>query len=367
MRTMGSMSTFDLSSLSLPIVQAPMAGGPSTPALAAAVSDAGGLGSLATGYLSAEAAESQLEEFRSLSDGPVAVNVFVPEAHASAQPDVHAYRDALAAWASSAALHGAIPPVPVPGDTDRQTFSAILTMLVRTAPDVVTFTFGLPDGESIARLQAAGITVGVTVTSLAEARAAVGHGADVLIAQGVEAGGHRSQFDQGEQPNEIPAVSLTRTLAEELSVPVIGAGGVDGAVTAGALLDAGAAAVQVGTLFLTTDEAGTKPTHRAALLRRDGRRTVVTRVFTGRPARALENRFTAEMAQHAVTGYPEVHVLTGGIRSEAAAQDDPEHLHLWAGTGYAACAEESAASVLARFSPLRRDGDVASRGDRPTS
>ena len=127
------------------------------------------------------------------------------------------------------------------------------------------------------------------------------------------------------------------------------------------------AAVQVGTLFLTTDEAGTKPTHRAALLRRDGRRTVVTRVFTGRPARALENRFTAEMAQHAVTGYPEVHVLTGGIRSEAAAQDDPEHLHLWAGTGYAACAEESAASVLARFSPLRRDGDVAFRGDRPTS
>ena len=351
------MSTFDLLSLRLPIVQAPMAGGPSTPALAAAVSDAGGLGSLATGYLTAEAAQTQLETFRSLSEGPVSVNVFVPEAQAPAEADVRAYRESLAAWAEREGVEGTIPPVPSPGQTEWDTYADLLAMLVRTVPEVVTFTFGLPEKDVVLSLQAAGVLVGVTVTSVLEARAAVSHGADLLIAQGIEAGGHRSQFDQSAEPVEVTALELVRSLVAELDAPVIAAGGVDSEASAARLMEAGAAAVQLGTLFLTTEEAGTKPTHRAALLSGEARRTVLTRVFTGRPARALENHFTRQMGEHAVTGYPHVHVLTGGIRAHAAAADDREHLHLWAGTGYGACTVESAASVLDRFASLRR-GDA---------
>lgn len=345
------MNTFSVSALPLPLVQAPMAGGPSTPALAAVVSDAGGLGSLAAGYLSASAAEEKIAEFRAMSDGPVAVNVFVPEARPSTAEDVAAYRVALVDWATSSGLPDIVPEEAPASDDD---FDAKVAMLARVAPDVVTFTFGLPASHVISTLQRAGVTVGVTITCLDEAAQAVAHDADLLIAQGIEAGGHRSQFDQSAEPQPHSTVELVRSVTHDCACPVIGAGGVDGVAAAQAILDAGAAAVQVGTLFLTTEEAGTKPTHRAALLSAGERPTVLTRVFTGRPARALENDFTRAMDPHAVVGYPQVHVLTGGLRAAAALADDSDHLHLWAGTGYSGCAAEPAAALLDRFAPLRR-------------
>ncbi|WP_161601871.1 NAD(P)H-dependent flavin oxidoreductase [Brevibacterium senegalense] len=346
---------FDLSSLRLPVVQAPMAGGPSTPQLAGAVAEGGGLGSLATGYLSPAAAEAQLAAFRSLSTGPVAVNVFVPEQRPTSSSDAHDYRSSLESWCRAEGIVGDIPAVPLSVDDEaRADYSSMLAMLERTAPQVVTFTFGLPGREDVARLQAAGVQVGVTVTTVEEALQAVDHGADLLIAQGIEAGGHRSQFDQSTVPSDITTEDLVRSIAGACGRPVVGAGGVDGPASAQRLLDAGASAVQLGTLFLTAREAGTKTTHRTALLDPGDRGTVLTRVFTGRPARALSNRFTTAMEGAAVAGYPQVHVLTGGIRAAAAVSDDPELLHLWAGTGFAACADETAASVLSRFDALRR-------------
>lgn len=332
-----------------------MAGGPSTPQLAGAVADGGGLGSLATGYLSPAAAEAQLAAFRSLSTGPVAVNVFVPEQRPTSSSDAHDYRSSLESWCRAEGIVGDIPAVPLSVDDEaRADYSSMLAMLERTAPQVVTFTFGLPGREDVARLQAAGVQVGVTVTTVEEALQAVDHGADLLIAQGIEAGGHRSQFDQSTVPSDITTEDLVRSIAGACGRPVVGAGGVDGPASAQRLLDAGASAVQLGTLFLTAREAGTKTTHRTALLDPGDRGTVLTRVFTGRPARALSNRFTTAMEGAAVAGYPQVHVLTGGIRAAAAASDDPELLHLWAGTGFAACADETAASVLSRFDALRR-------------
>lgn len=356
------MRAFSFASLRVPIVQAPMAGGPSTPQLAAAVSEAGGLGSLAAGYLSTSATEEAIRAARLLTDGPLGVNVFVPEAHRATDADVESYRSALQTWTAAEGIPGNVPERV---DFSDDEFDSKLTMLRSVRPDVVTFTFGLPHQSAITALQTAGVSVGVTVTSQEEGTIARDHGADFLIAQGIEAGGHRAQFDQSAPPVEVDTVELVRSLKSELHIPVIAAGGVDGTETAQRLLDAGAAAVQIGTLFLTTEEAGTKPTHRAALLAVASSasapgvgtdscgNTVLTRVFTGRPARALVNRFTTEMDRHTVVGYPQVHFLTAGIRAAAAA--DPELLNLWAGTGFRGCREETAAQLMTRFSTLRSE------------
>lgn len=349
------MSTFSLQSLSVPVVQAPMAGGPSTPELAAAVSDAGGLGSLAAGYLTAEALAEALTAFRALSSGPVAVNIFVPEVHPASATDVEVYREALCAWRDAGAIDGAVSSVL---DTGDDLYEQKLAVVMEHRPCIVSFTFGLPDPLTVARLQEVGITVGVTVTTVEEGAEALSHGADVLIAQGIEAGGHRAQFDQSAAPQPVTTAALVERLAASASAPIVGAGGVDGPGAAQELLDRGAVEVQLGTLFLTTDEAGTKPTHRAALLRAAqadaAGETVLTRVFTGRPARALTNRFTQEMEAAAVVGYPQVHFLTASIRAAAASSDDRELLNLWSGTGVAGCRQEPAASLVARFTQLER-------------
>lgn len=345
------MTFFALDSLRVPVVQAPMAGGPSTPVLAAAVSQSGGLGSLAAGYLSAAALVDEIAAYRLITDAPVSVNVFVPERHRAAAADLESYRTALLGWAEGEGVDGKIPPVPGFNDDD---FDQKISLLREARPEIVTFTFGLPLTTTIASLHEAGIAVGVTVTSVSEGIAAESSGVDLLIAQGIEAGGHRGQFDQSAVPQDITTADLVRSLVSKTQLPVIAAGGVDGVDKAQALLDAGASAVQIGTLFLTTDEAGTKPTHRSALehAAEHGSHTVLTRVFTGRPARALSNTFTTSLDDRAVVGYPQVHFLTAGIRAAAAAAHDPELLNLWAGTGFRGCRREPAAVLLSRFSSL---------------
>src|SRR5699024_7952125 len=258
------------------------------------------------------------------------VNVFVPEQHRCADADLQAYRSQLLAWVESQGADGDVPVVPAYNDDE---FDEKIAILLETRPEVVTFTFGLPDTGTITAVQQAGACVGVTITTVDEALAAEANGADVLIAQGIQAGGHRGQFDQSAAPVDIQTSDLVRNLLPRTRLPIIAAGGIDGEETAQALLDGGASAVQIGALCLTTEEAGTKPTHRAALLRaaQEGSSTVLTRVFTGRPARALANRFTADLDEHCVIGYPQVHFLTAGIRAAAACADDPQLLNLWAG------------------------------------
>ena len=358
----GVMSTFSLASLSVPLVQAPMAGGPSTPMLAAAVTGAGGLGSLAAGYLSAESLARDISEFRGLSSGPVAVNIFTPETRRPFAADVESYRTALRSWTDTGVISGAVPPV---SDYSDDMYQEKLAVVMDRRPEVVTFTFGLPEVVTIERLHEVGVLVGATVTTVREGTAAHANGVDLLIAQGIEAGGHRAQFDQAAPSEPISTADLVSGLAAATPLPVIAAGGVDGPDAAQELLHRGADAVQLGTLFLTTDEAGTKPTHRRALVEASvgGRstETTLTRAFTGRPARALSNRFTREMDASAVVGYPQVHLLTGGIRSAAAESDDPELLNLWSGTGVGGCRQESAASLVARFADLRRRAADASQ------
>lgn len=326
--------------LAVPVIGAPMAGGPTTPRLAAAVSEAGGLGFLAAGYLSAERFAEHIAEARSLTAGPLGVNLFVPQGCVATTAELDGYRRALTPLAER---FGVQPGEPYPDD---DAWQAKLEVVANSRPDVASFTFGCPSPQVLSRLGDLGILTMVTVTSRAEARTAVGAGAGALVAQGWEAGGHRSVFAPDQRP---PQNSLDSLLAEVagLGVPVVGAGGVGDAAAVARVLAGGAVAVQVGTALLLSDEAATRPLHRDAL--RDGRftDTVVTRCFTGRYARSLVNDFVVEYDAVAPLGYPQVHQITGPIRSAAVAAGDPQYTSLWAGTSWRTTRGGPAAEVVA--------------------
>lgn len=318
-----------------------MAGGPSTPALVAAVSAAGGFGYLAAGYLGAPALADLIDTTRNLTDHPFGVNLFVPEA--CRRIDLSAYAASLR---PDAERLGAAIPEPDWSDTDH--WADKVELLCARPVAVVSFTFGLPDEAVVERLRAAGSTLVATVTTLTEAQAAVERGLDALCVQGPGAGGHRATHHVADEPDDTPLAELLSAVHGSVDVPLIAAGGVAGAAGVEELLDHGAVAVQVGSLFLRCDEAGTNPTHRRALT--EDREPVLTRAYSGRPARGLRNHFI-DAHHDAPPAYPQVNQLTGPIRRRAAATGDTETLHLWAGTGYRAAREVSAAEVVASLRP----------------
>jgi nitronate monooxygenase len=324
----------------LPFVQAPMAGGPSTPELAAAVSAAGGFGFVAGGYLSPEGLGQALDRTRALTSAPIGVNLFVPSPREVDDTAIARYAEQLAPEAERLGVALGAP------HWDDDGFDAKVDVLVSAGVHTVTFTFGVPTADAVARLRAAGVLVGVTVTSPAEAELAAGSGADSLVVQGTEAGGHQGVFDPAE-PNLTPLVTALGGIGP-LGLPMVAAGGIASAEDVRTVLDAGAAAAQVGTALLCTPEAATSAPYRQALL--DGRYpdTVVTRAFSGRWARGLANRFAVEHPD-APAGYPHVHHLTRPLRAAATAAGDPDVPNLWAGTGWRAVRAEPAAEVVRRL------------------
>ncbi|MDO5501281.1 MAG: nitronate monooxygenase [Propionibacteriaceae bacterium] len=309
----------------LPIVCAPMAGGPSTPELVAAVSGGGGFGYLAAGYLTPDALAERIAATRQLTKRPFGVNLFVPEP--VAPMDVSGYAARLRADAERLDAE-----VGEPDWTDTDHWAEKVGLLCADPVAVVSFTFGLPDAHVAARLHAAGSVLVGTVTTVAEATAAVACGLDALCVQGPDAGGHRATHRITDEPDPTPLPKLLAAVRAAVDVPLIAAGGIGTGAQARELLALGASAVQLGSLFLLCPEAGTNPTHRKALTRK--RATVVTRAYTGRPARGLRNRFIETHDAHAPAAYPQVNQLTGPLRKAAAAAGDADTLHLWAGTGY---------------------------------
>jgi nitronate monooxygenase len=326
-----------LDRLRTPVVLAPLAGGPSTPELTAAVSDAGGLGFLASGYLSADAAAEQLARVRRLTDHPVGVNVFVPGP--PAEPDGYrSYVEHLQRWAEA---RGQPTGEPRHEDDDWQ---AKLELLVREAPEVVSFTFGSPPAAVVQRLKQAGCEVWVTVTSPEEARRAVQDGAEVLVVQGAEAGGHRGSFQTGDRIAVIGLLALLDLVRATVSVPVVACGGIATEAAIQAVLAAGARAGQVGTAFMLAPEAGTSKAHREAIARPG--QTVLTRAFTGRLARGIRNRFIDEHEQLAVDAYPEIHHVTAPLRRSARERGDPDLINLWAGQAHELAVARPAAETV---------------------
>jgi nitronate monooxygenase len=337
-------AVLDLRDLALPVVGAPMAGGPSTPALAAAVSDAGGLGFLAGGYKTADQVAAEVEALRATTSAPYGLNVFVIEPCEADSSRLDAYRRSLE---PEAVRLGAVLGDP---RWDDDHWEAKLDVVQDVRPDVVSFTFGCPSAPVLRRLAQSGIHTTVTVTSVGEAHEAVTRGAASLAVQGPDAGAHRGTWEVEAEFDRTPLADLVSGVVAAVDVPVLAGGGVADVADVVAVLARGAVAAQVGTCYLLADEAGTNPVHRAALTDPAFTGTDVTRAFTGRWARGLANRFMAEHAD-APAAYPQVHHLTAPLRAAAVAAGEPQALHLWAGTGYARARPAPAGEVTRSLAP----------------
>ncbi len=342
-----------LDQLRLPIVQAPLAGGASTPALAGAVAEAGGLGFLAAGYKRAEVVQEDLGAVRALTAGPVGVNIFAAPAPPADPEAVAGYAAGLQAEAEHFGVALGAPR------HDDDELEAKLALMTRERVAVVSFTFGCPARAVLDRLHAAGCEAWVTVTHPAEALQAERAGADALVVQGFEAGGHRGYFVDAEENEDLGLLALLRLVRRAVTLPLVAAGGIaDGAAIA-AVLAAGAAAAQIGTALMLTPEAGTAPAHRAALRSSDP--TALTRAYSGRQARGVVNRFMREHGVAAPHAYPDVHHLTTPIRAAARAAGDPEAINLFAGQAHSLAREAPAADVIAELIAEARRASAALR------
>ena len=326
--------------LSVPIVAAPMAGGPTTPELVVAADRAGGIGFLAAGYLSAEALKTKIGAVRRQTS-LLGVNLFAPNPVPVDRTAYRAYRERLRADADR--LGVVLPEDPVEDDDGWRDKVDLLT----DAPvPVVSFTFGVAERAVLDALHAVGSVLVQTVTSADEARLAEAGGVDALAVQSSAAGGHWGTLTPSEPPSSHAGLGqLLAEVSAASELPIIAAGGIADAATVRAALTAGSAAVAVGTVLMLSPEAGTSDTHRAALSAGD-RITVVTRAFSGRPARGLRNAFIDRYDAVAPLGYPALHHLTSPVRRAAAAAGDPELVHLWAGTGYRAATTDPAETIM---------------------
>lgn len=317
----------------LPIVQAPMAG-VSTPAMAAAVTEAGGLGSIGVGATDAAGARAMIAELRARTTGPFNVNLFC---HRPATPDAAKEAAWIERLRPAFEALDATPPARLTEIyrsfvTDRE----MLAMLVAERPAVVSFHFGLPDADAIAALRNAGIVMLGSATSLAEAQAVSAAGLDAVVAQGWEAGGHRGVFDPDAHDDRLGTMALVRLIVRATELPVIAAGGImDGAGIAAAL-DLGAAAAQLGTAFIACDESLADPGYRAALGSEAAHHTIMTRAVSGRLARCLDNRFTrlgAEIPAADIPDYPIAYDLGKALHSAGKARGEFGFGAQWAGQG----------------------------------
>jgi nitronate monooxygenase len=335
--------------IELPIIQAPMAS-VATPEMAAAVSNAGGLGSLGVGTVDANATRQMIAAVRARTERPFLVNVFC---HRPAVADATREAAWLARLAPELARYGAKPPARL-----TEVFQSFLTddarlaVLVAERPAVVSFHFGLPSRERIEALRAAGIVLLATATNLSEGEAVAAAGIDAVVAQGYEAGGHRGVFDPDVPDPQLGTMALTRLLVSRLGVPVIAAGGIMDGAGITAALALGAVAAQLGTAFVACPESSADAGYRAALLGPPARLTVMTSVISGRPARCLANRFTAlaeGVEWQALPDYPIAYDAGKALHAAAKAAGEFGYGAQWAGQGAPLARALPAAELVTRL------------------
>ncbi|MDT7842426.1 nitronate monooxygenase [Streptomyces justiciae] len=345
----------------LPIVQAPMAGGVSVPQLAAAVSEAGGLGFLAAGYKTADGMYQEIKQLRGLTGRPFGVNLFMPQPEYADPAAVDVYAHQLAGEASWYETEL--------GDRDSgrdDGYDAKLAVLLDNPVPVVSFHFGVPNGEVLEALRRAGTFTLVTATTPDEALAVERAGADAVIAQGVEAGGHQGTHRDIPETDGagLGLLSLVGQIRETVRIPVVAAGGLMRGSQIAAVLAAGAGAAQLGTAFLATPESGATEIHKQALTNPLFVRTELTRAFSGRPARGLVNRFMREHGPYAPAAYPEVHHLTSPLRKAAAKAKDAQGMALWAGQGHRMARPLPAGQLVEVLAAELADATTALSGHR---
>jgi nitronate monooxygenase len=331
--------------IAVPIVGAPMAGGPGTPALAAAVSNAGGLGFIPAGYVSAERFADDIAAARTMTTGPLGVNLFVPQPSVADWIALDYYADELENIAEHYQCEVGRPEFGDDDDWERK-----LEVVSDVHPELVSFSFGVPPPDVIRRLSAQGLLVMVTVTSRYEAGIAVAAGADSLVVQGPAAGGHRGTF----APDMEPGTESLHDLIDRIhrahrDIPIIAAGGLGTAEDVAGVLRRGAVAAQVGTALLLSDEAGTSQAHRTAMKNQLFAKTIVSRAFSGRYARSLENEFIRRLDTVAPLGYPEVNQMTLPIRQAATEREDPDGMTLWAGASFKEARPGPVADIVSKL------------------
>jgi nitronate monooxygenase len=330
--------------LQWPIIQAGMAGGSTTPALVAAVSEAGGLGTLGAAYMNAEQIRAAIRLIREQTDKPFGVNLFIPEEFDAEQP----IAESVSSVMNDVRKQLGIPADPVVTRFTEPFEEQMAVVLEENVP-VFSFTFGLLDQRWMAELKQRGITAIGTATTVREAVALEASGVDMVTAQGSEAGGHRGSFLPDSPSNMIGTMALVPQIVDRVKIPVIAAGGIMDGRGIAASFALGAQAVQIGTAFLTCIESGAHPLHKRAIREASDEVSVITRAFSGKSARGIENEFMTMLAphDHELPSYPVQNALTRDIRMAAAKEQRSEYLSMWAGQA-AALSRESGAGELVR-------------------
>ena len=344
-----------LAALPVPILQAPMVGA-SFDALALAVNRAGGMGALAAGALAPDEIGPAVAALRAATDAPFSVNLLMAPEAAPDADEVDRALERLAPWYGELGL--APPAVP---NRFSPSFAAQLAALIDAAPPVASFAFSVLTGDQVEALHRAGTLVVGTATTIAEARAWAAAGADGICAQGFEAGGHRGHFLEDLDGSLVGTLALVAGIRAAVDLPVIAAGGIMDGRGVAAMLALGASAAQMGSAFLLADEAVTSVPWRRAIVAAGDEPTRLTRAFTGRYARGIENRFMRQMqgAQGDVPDYPVQNRLTQPLRAAATQAGDPDMISLWAGQGIGLAQAGPAEDMVRRW--WAEAGDAAAR------
>jgi nitronate monooxygenase len=329
--------------LRTPIIQAPMAGGSDSVELAAAVSKAGGLGSFGCAYLSPGQILQAARAIRGLTDQPFGLNLFTPWDDPG-DPNAGAALAAMAPYFAELDL-----PAPAAPSLPTATFDDQFEAVLESGAAVFSFTFGLPPAGCVEAAHQRGLEVIGTATTVEEAVKVAELGCDAVVAQGCEAGGHRGTFAGAVDASLIGTMALVPQVVDAIAVPVIAAGGIMDGRGLAAALALGAQAVQMGTLFLTSDEAGANSAYRLQIMRAHEDETALTRAFSGRAARGIVNRVMREVGEDAILPFPLQNTLTRPLRTAAARQGRAEFLSLWAGQGLRLARTGKAADMVAQI------------------
>ncbi|PIC56368.1 nitronate monooxygenase [Sporosarcina sp. P12(2017)] len=329
--------------ITYPIIQAGMAGGTTTPELIAAVSNAGGLGTLGAGYMKAEDMREVINKIKKLTNQPFGVNLFIPEVSQISKDKIKKANELLRPYREE--LHVAEPEVK---EVSTANFDQQVEVIIQEEIAVCSFTFGVPSKDIVQQLQKENIIVMGTATTVREAIINEECGVDMVVMQGSEAGGHRGTFSGSFSDSMIGTMSLVPQAADHVHIPVIAAGGIMDGRGVLAALTLGAQAVQMGTAFVTAVESGATTQHIDAILKSTEDQTVITSVFSGKPARGIQNDFIHEVKpyEEELPDYPIMNALTTEIRSEAAKQNRPEWIHLWSGQSPRLSTRQHAAALL---------------------
>lgn len=328
-----------------PILQAPMAGGPTTPDLVATVSNAGGLGSLGAGYLTPDQIRNAIREIRQRTDRPFGVNLFVPEPPRASEAAIAEMNGFLNTFRAELGI-ASKPAIP----TVAYSFEDQVQILLEENVPVFSFTFGIPSTDVLQALKARGTTVLGTATTVEEAEALDAAGVDAIVAQGSEAGGHRGTFLKDAADALIGTMALVPQVVEHVSVPVVASGGImDGrGLVAGLAL--GASAIQMGTAFLASPESGAHPAYKQKIMSSTEDGTEITYAYSGKAARGIRTKFMEEFRnyQGTIPPYPIQNGMTRDIRQAAAQANLPEYMSLWSGQGLRLADDRSAAAIIKR-------------------